>query len=156
MAMLDLLRSTNSSASNPPCKLAFSHGIFATWHSHGECLPFRASESDAARNLVHAVAMPQYVHHLTLPGCCAGLVDAGLVVEQASEMRAQLDIQLRQAASVQGLESDDAALAHGQEVWARCEALTAGAGFFCACAWPFFASCHLWNFCQCIRQGSRS
>ena len=47
-------------------------------------------------------------------------------MEEASQLRSQLDVRLRQAAAGEAAESDEAALTHGREVWARCEALTSG------------------------------
>jgi midasin len=51
---------------------------------------------------------------------------AGLSEEAAAALRAQLDARLRAASEGAAPLPDAAAEAHGREVWARCEALTAG------------------------------
>ena len=59
--------------------------------------------------------------------------EAPMSEEDAAQVRAQLDVRLREAAAAEGADSDGEALAHGREVWARCEALTAGASFGAVC-----------------------
>lgn len=46
--------------------------------------------------------------------------------EEAADLRMQLEQHLRQAAAEEAPDSDEAALAHGREVWTSCEALTSG------------------------------
>lgn len=59
----------------------------------------------------------------------------GLTEEKLAELRSQLDSHLRDAAGgpTAGL-SDETALAQGREVWARCEALTAGGSRVLPCS----------------------
>lgn len=77
------------------------------------------------------VGQPGSLQAVKWPCCFACPADDALPPvplndDEAVEMRSQLDTQIREAASQDAFDNDEAALAHGREVWSRCEALTAG------------------------------